>query len=506
MPHIKYFGGEPPAAVSDLVEYADPDASCYEGRWETRVSSDSECEKRGLPREVWGAKYVARITTSPYRGMQHVGGVGIVDDAFQLRPFDRVIGSEEFAGLKQSIVAANETFKKNSQARLARDNDTSRRGEPESESLGWRTRIWVSSHVELTHHVRYRVHDSCHAYPRVRIYLPTGETVHLVDLYHRCDGDIRQAMFHGIDAGERLADLLALSGFGAASVLEVVGTSPPVCRQGEAFDVATLQVRVVNTPIAVAPEVFQNAHVDGVGHLALRNLRHGLAAKLPTASLVAFWNALECQADADARAHARRRRAHCKACGAERDVGWDLKTGFEEMYADAGVAAQSHFDRHRSLRGRIQHGEVSFGDASPSEVFPEVTRLQSAAIVATGKRIGMPPQTGIHLLGGVPIAIFECVVQEGTYKVSVRSSDIGVVPSILPMRASDNRHRVLRAGLELPPTVNPLVLPPLDPPMQVPLGLHRERDSQRIATSGASGATIQIDFRSSFGGPAKPDS
>ncbi len=290
--------------------------------------------------------------------------------------------------------------------------------------------------------------------------MPNGMTAQLIDLYHRSDGDISQAIFDGLERVERLADLLALAGFGAALVLEVVGTSPPFCREGVSFKVATLQGRIVNSPVAVAPEVLEGARVAGSDHLPLRHLREGLSANLPTMALASFWNALERMADEEARELGLKRIVRCYKCGDERHVGWDIKKGFESMYANAQVDAD--FDRQRALRGRVQHGDAIFSTSSPSEFLPEVTRLQSAAITRVAKRIGLLPQAGVYLRTNTPVAVFDCVISGETCTYDVQAFRVGAVPSLLPMRASGNRDRMFQAGVDLPTQIDPLVLPPVE--------------------------------------------
>jgi hypothetical protein len=161
-------------------------------------------------------------------------------------------------------------------------------------------------------------------------------TLQLIDLYHRTDGDSRQAIFDGLERAERFTDLLALAGFGAASVIQVIGTSPPVCRERTAFEVATLQAYIYNAPVAVAPEALENVRIGVEDHLPLRNLRNGLNVNLPTTAIASFWNTLELIAKKEAMELGIKRIAHCHKCGAERETGeWDIKKGFKEMYAHA---------------------------------------------------------------------------------------------------------------------------------------------------------------------------
>ncbi len=461
MPHIKYYGGDAPSSsISDHVYYRDPAEPCFQGLRTLRVSIWTRCEAAGIPRTEWDKHFREHVQEAPYEGMKHVGGVGVLSDT-HLRSQDVVISLEAYEQLKGIILLANEAYKKRLVELLEKENDPSRRANAQDESLGWRTRVWLVSYTELILHARYRVDDSCRAYARILQHAPNGMTLQLVDLYHKCERDIGLAILDGLERAERFADLLALAGFGAAAVSAVVGTSPPVGQEGSSFQVATLQAHIMNSSVEVPPESLDNVTVDEASHLALRHLRNGLSASLPTTAFASFWNTLECQADALARETGLRRTVRCSNCGQERQAGWDLKKGFEIMYANAGIA-DADFDRHRSLRGRVQHGDEVFSTSAASEILPEVSRLQAAAIASVGKRTGLLPQTGTYQLTSAPIAIFDCVLQGDTWTVTPRSFQIPVVAGILPMRASENRDRTFAAGLKLPPVVDPLVFPPIE--------------------------------------------
>ena len=458
MPRIKYFGGNQPASIKDHVYYEDPDHPSYRGREDVRILIQTRCEDECVPREEWGDRFYAHIADSPYEGMSHVSGVGSAK-AEHLRPLDQVIPEQEYQDLKKAIVAANEAYKKRQVEDLLRENDPSRRARPEDEALGWRTRVLIESHTELTRHVPYRVDDSCRAYARMRQSRSSGMTIQLIDLYHRADGDIGQAALDGLERAERFTDLLALAGFGAASVLQVVGTSPPSCHEDVPFNVATFQARLVSSAVPVSAEALEVVRVDTTSHLPLRHLREGLSSRLPTASLASFWNALERQADEKARELGLRRVVRCRKCGDEREAGWDIKSSFEAMYEDAGVEAA--FDRHRSLRGRIQHGDAVFSNFSPAEFFPEVSRLQKAATTSVSKRVGLLPQTRECPLTSTPVTVFNCVVHGDQCQVESCSFEIGAISCTLRMRASANRHRDIEFGVDMPPKLDPLVLPPV---------------------------------------------
>ena len=113
MPHIKYYGAIPPATISEHVHYEDPQEPCFRGQRETRVAVNTRCEDESVPRDQWDKHYYAHILESPYEGMEHVGGVGVVEDEF-LRPFDSIISREEYEDLKSTIVSANAAYTDNS--------------------------------------------------------------------------------------------------------------------------------------------------------------------------------------------------------------------------------------------------------------------------------------------------------------------------------------------------------------------------------------------------------
>jgi hypothetical protein len=456
--HIKYYGAYSPDAISEHVCHEDPEQPCFRGRDETWYSIILRCEEMGIPREQWRDHFRAHILTSPYEGLNHIGGVGVIEGD-HLRSYDRCISSEEYEELKGSIQAANEAYRTRLVNTLERENDPHRRALLEHEKLGWRTRVWIHSYTELTHHVPYRVDDSCRAYARVRKYYKSGMTLQLIDLYHRTDGDIRQAIFDGLERAERFADLLALAGFGTASVKEVIGTSPPVCREDVSFEVIDFQGHIMNSPVPVAPEVLEHVSIDGEDRLPLRHLRDGLNADLPTTAIASFWNALERMAEEEARELGRKRMAHCKECGAEHRAGWDTKKGFEAMYTYAGVDAD--FEKQRALRGRVQHGNTIFSASSPSEIFTEVSRLQSTAIAAVSKRIRLTPGTGEYLRTGTPVSIYNCIMKGDACSVTKRSFEVGAAPSLLPLRIV-NRGRTFRMGQEDSQQINPLLIPPVE--------------------------------------------
>jgi hypothetical protein len=455
--YIKYNGGEPLGPITAQVQYEDPEQPCFRGREETRIEVQTRCEDDGIPRERWGEEFIARVITNPYAGMAFIGGVGAIETG-PIPPAASVITEAEYATLKVEIDAANGEYRGRRSDALARDNDPFRRALPEDELLGWRTRIWIASFAELRHHVAYRVDECCRAYMRVRQYAPNGMTIQLVDLYHRTNGDIRAASIDGLERAERLIDLLAIAGFGAASILQPVGTSAPVCYEGVPFEVAILKALIVNSPVSVEPELLEHVQVSEGAHLPLRHVREGLNAHLPSASLASFWNALERQAEQRARDEGLRRIVKCKKCGHERHAGWNIKKGFEAMYADARIDAD--FDAQRALRGRVQHGDAFFSTSSLSEVMPDVVRLLQTAIVAVGKLIGLQPQTGVYSFTGPPVSVLSCTRQGESVSFEATAFEVGAALSILPMRASANKGRRVFTGLDLESKMDPLVFPP----------------------------------------------
>ena len=299
------------------------------------------------------------------------------------------------------------------------------------------------------------------AYLRVREYRPSGVTAQLIDIYHSGEGDIEQALLEGTDWAEVLVDLLALVGFGAAHIENVVGTTVPYCRIGEEFRVATFGASIVNTPVPVQPNQFKTASLDSVGRLALRHLREGLSAPVPTVAFGAFWNALERQADEVARAKNLRRIVKCETCGTERTAGWDLKRSFETIYSEAGLDP-SLFDQHRSKRGTIQHGAKLRTTTYVDGVFRDLSQVQTAAMVAVAGKVGVAPSTTTYLSTSWPVVVFSCrVEEEGKVNVQFERTTLPIATSILPQRICGDAERTIRAGVSLPPEIDPLALPPL---------------------------------------------
>jgi hypothetical protein len=459
MPYIKYLGGRLPDSVSEQVGYENPNAPCYEGLAklfsEARrfAEGNSVDTKRGSP-------VLDYVDSHSYPGMEHVGGVGFITDNV-LRPVDQVITEEEYQQLRDEIERANQEYRIRKAEELSANNDPLRRAPPEHESLGWRTRVWVASYTELEHHVAYPLDECSVAYLRMRQQHPIGFTLQLIDIYHSAEGTVEQALLEGTDWAEMLVDLLALVGYGAAHVENVVGTTVPYCRIGEEFQLATFGARIVNTPVPVRPDQLGTVAFDPVGRLALRHLRDGLSAPVPTVAFAAFWNALECQAEELAKEGELRRIVKCPTCGAERTAGWDLKRSFEAMYIEAGLNP-SLFEQHRSKRGIIQHGAKLRTTSYVDEVVRDVSQVQTAAMVAVAKKIGIAPATITYLSTSWPVVVFSCHAKEdGTVNVEFKRAACPVTPGLLPQSICGEAGRKVQWGVPLPPEIDSLALPPL---------------------------------------------
>lgn len=459
MPFVKYYGRIQPLRIGDQVQYEDPEGPSFKGHNEARVRVWTRCEDQGIPRDQWDETFRAHVRSEPYEGMSHVGGIGRIAQVDPGSPYLSELAPAEYEELKRVISQANTEYKERVARRLAIANDPGRRALPEDEALGWRTRVWIASHTELAHHLPYRIDDSCRAYARARQCLSNGMTLQLIDLYHRSSGEPMQVAFDGLERAERCVDLLAVAGFGPAFLAQAIGTSPPFCREGIAFKLVTLQARIIHSAVVVEPEVFEMARVHDDAHAPLRHVREGLSASLPTAAFASFWNALERRADIEARKAGLKRTVRCKKCGHERHAGWNIKDAFRAMYKKARVGGD--FDRHRSIRGRVQHGDAFFSQQSPTEFMPEVSQLQQTAMASVSETIGLRPQAAEYLLTGIPAVVFDCVPDGGGFKIDVDRFSVGSAASILPMRASANKGRRFEAGVDLPPKVDPLAFPPV---------------------------------------------
>jgi hypothetical protein len=459
MPYIRYRGGRPPSSIAEQVKFEDPNAPCYEGLAELMAEGRRFTEERYSDSTERANALGDYVNSHQYPGLEHVGGVGLVQ-AEALRSIDEEITAEEYQLARSEIDKSNKEYSEKKAHELSKNNDPLRRADSQHESLGWRTRIWVTSYTELDHHIAYPLSAQSVAYVRVRDQHSSGLTAQLIDIYHHSDGEIEQALLEGVDYAELLVDLLALAGYGAANIAQVVGTTVPYCRIGKEFQLATFGASILNTPIPVHTDQF-GKEVTESGRLALRHLRDGLSASIPTAAFAAFWNVLERQAEEEARTRNLARIVKCQRCGDERQEGWNLKRGFEAMYRDAGLDP-SLFDRHRSRRGSIQHGAKLPTTSYLDEVFQDLSQVQIAAMVAVAKEVGNMPGTITYLSTNWPIAVFSCRArQDGTVDVQFKQVSVRVGAGVLPQRFCGYAGRTVQAGMELPPKVDPLSLPPV---------------------------------------------
>lgn len=459
MPYIKYHGGRPPDTVRDLVGYEDPGAPCHEGM--AKLSAEARRFAEGAHRDGTEKANATRryFDEHFYIGLDHIGGVGSVDKVS--RQIDEEIAVDEYQRLRGEIEKANAEYKSRRAEELAKNNDPRRRAQSAHEDFGWRTRVWVTSYTELEHHVAYPLGEQSVAYLRVRENHPSGLTAQLIDIYHSAAGNVEQALLEGTDWAEALADLLALSGYGAAQIANVVATTVPFCRIGEEFPLATFGASILNTPVPVHPSDFGVARLDPLGRLVLRHLRDGLSAPLPTVGFVAFWNALERQAEEEAKARNLRHTAKCAVCGTERRIGWNIKDGFESMYADAGLDT-SFFDQHRSRRGTIQHGAKIPTVDYVGEILQDLSQVQAAAMVAVSRRVGVAPKTITYLSASWPVLVLSCRANEdGRVEIRPNRMSVRANAGMLPQSRCGDAGRTVQASVPLPPKVDPLALPPL---------------------------------------------
>jgi len=342
-----------------------------------------------------------------------------------------------------------------------KNNDPFRRASPDHESLGWRTRVWITYYAELEHHVAYALGgQSSFAYMRVLDPHPSGLTAQLIDVYHHSDGEIEQALLEGLDYAELLVDLLALAGYGAANIGRVLGTTVPYCRVEEEFQLATFGASILNTPIPVSPDQF-GKDITELGRLALRHLRDGLSASIPTVAFSAFWNVLERQAEEEARLRNLSRIVKCQNCGAERQEGWNLESVLESMYANVGIDP-SLFNRHRSRRGSIQHGAKLLTTSFLDEVFQDLSQIQIAAVVAAAKETGIIPGTSTYLSGIWPMALFSCrAKKDQPVDIQFKKLSVRAGAGILPEHVCGKAPRTVQIRMELPAKIDPLSLPPI---------------------------------------------
>jgi hypothetical protein len=460
MPFVKYRGGRPPANPKEHVYYRNRETLCYEGL--AKLSADARLsaeEKHKEPAER--VRAISRfIDAHEYPGLQYVGGACFVDSP-DLRSVDEAITEAEYRRLRDEILKANENHWANAREELSKANDPFHRAEATHEHLGWRTRVWVTSYTKMQHHTPYALAREAVAYLRVRQQDASGLTAQLIDIYHASQGGIENALLEGTDWAAVLVDMLAFTGYGPAYAAEIVSTTIPYCHAETEFELATFGMSIRNDSVEVTPDDFTSASLDDASSVTLRHIGDGLSASLPTDAFAAFWNALERQADETARVSGLQRVVRCQSCGAGRIVGPDLKRAFEAMYDDVELSP-SLFDEHRSTRSVIQHGARLRTTAYMDEVYRGVSQLQVAAVVAAAKKIGVKPATGIYLSASWPIVVFRCVTQwDGTTRVDFSRLKLPSAANILPQRACGSAERTPEGGVDLPPKVDPLALPPV---------------------------------------------
>ena len=255
MPYIRYRGGRPPSSIAEHVSFEDPSAPCKKGLAELMVEGRLFTEKTYDDCVERANRLENYVNSHQYLGLEHIGGVGFVQAA--LRRIDEEIAAEEYQRMRSEIGKANKEYQEKKASELTTSNDPLRRASPEHETLGWRTRVWITSYAELEHHVAYALGgQSSFAYMRVFDPHPSGLTAQLIDIYHHSDGGIEQALLEGLDYAELLVDLLALAGYGAANIGRVLGTTVPYCRLEQEFQLATFGASTLNTPIPISPDQF----------------------------------------------------------------------------------------------------------------------------------------------------------------------------------------------------------------------------------------------------------
>ncbi len=197
MPFIRYRGGRPPSSIAEYVSYEDPNAPCKKGLAELMAEGRRFTEDTYSDSTERANALEAYVNSHDYPGLEHVGGVGLVQAV--LRSMDEEISAEEYQHVRSEIVKANQQYGERRAHELSKNNDPLRRASPEHETLGWRTRVWITSYTELDHHVAYPLSGQSFAYMRVRDQHPSGLTAQLIDIYHHSNGEIEQALLEGLD-------------------------------------------------------------------------------------------------------------------------------------------------------------------------------------------------------------------------------------------------------------------------------------------------------------------
>jgi hypothetical protein len=461
MPYVRFRGGRSPKNTKELVRYEDPSSPCREGLRAAVASSNLHIEGRGLVGEAAERAHEEFLQEHPYAGLAHNGGVCFVEDGHPLRWCDEVIPKDEYDVERDAIERANREYRTRRIEFLNAHNDPFRRALPEHEKLGWRTRVWIISQTELRHHVPYAMPENAYAY--LRIQDPdgqTGRTAQLIDIYHACEGTIEDALFIGREHAELLADVLVVSGFAPAHVAGFVSTTPPTHKEGAAFELATLSGFTFNSAIGVEPEAFERIALAPGSRLALRHVRDGFNAHLPSQAFASFWNTVEVIADHIARQKGLKRTVRCEQCGAERQAGWDLKHGFEAMYADARIVP-SRFDTHRSLRGKMQHGAAQSDVESQRKFQQELPSLHTTAFMAAVRSSGIRPEATSYIAGeSWPVTVWNCVANGDRVDYSVLRWSGRFHSPMVPQAVSGDYGRSAMSGVKTDLQLHPLVFPP----------------------------------------------
>jgi len=461
MPYVRFRGARTPrGSARELVRYEDAAAPCQSGLGALMAEARRSVEAQVLSQDKASQAVERSLDTRTYDGLQHVGGICIVDEP-DLRPSDDIITKEEYDRERTVIEGANVKSRRERQETIERSADLMRRPLPAHEAMKWRTRIEIVSHAELDFHVPYRVGDMGYAYMRARTNAaPTGEIGNIVDIYHHSEDPIAEALLLGREAAELLADLLAVAAYAPARVMQIHGTTPPYCHPGEPFELASFSGFHCNSPVPVGPAVLE-AFVDPGTRFALRNARVGLSTPLPTEAFASFWNSAEVIAQERAEREGWRRTVKCQGCGATRAAGWDLKLGFNHLYDAAGVK-DDPFDRHRSIRGRVQHGTTPGDIADQRSVHSEVGALRIAAVAGVAESFGVRPQVPNFLSADQwPISVWSCSVEGDAIRTELRRCVTQMGMANLPQRVCGEQGRDVRSGADLNSQPSRLAVPPV---------------------------------------------
>ncbi len=461
MPYIRFRGARTPrGAVRELVRYEDEEAPCRVGHSELVAEARRHVEAKGLDAASESEALEAYLDDATYEGLKFIGGVCFVDGT-KHRPSEEVIAKETYQAERASIEAQNVYDRAARSRAIEEANDLWRRPLPEHEAMRWRTRVEIRSHAALQQHVPYRVGNLANAYVRVRRPPMRDGSIEVVaDLYHDGDVNIEDALLLGREAAELFADLLAVAAYAPASVPRLIGTTPTTCRQGVAFELASVSGLHNTPPGRVEPHALA-AFNDSGDRFALRSARGGLSAVSPTEAFASFWNAAEVLAQDRATREGWKRSVRCPSCGSSRDVGWDLKRGFLRLYEAANVM-DAPFDKHRSIRGRIQHGTSAGDVADQRSIHSEIGKLRSAAIVGASQNFSVTPQTTVFLSPDQwPITVWSCTFDGTAISSTLQRFVGGAAFARLPQAVCGDEGRSVFAGVSPSAPPDPLSCPPI---------------------------------------------